>query len=1046
LGTAPNLKSTPNANYIGSDSFTFKVNDGKVDSDKAVITITNVAEPKKNTNISVTGKVADGYIVGATVCLDLNHNEECNQNEPTTTTKAGGEYNLIVDSGINIANYSVVASVPKGAIDEDTGQAIEKPYTLSAPKGVIKFISPVSTLVKQIQLDGSLSLEEAKNQYKLKVNLSDKVLDVTENYIDSSDLTQENKDKLHNIAKVTAKIMAENQEPILLSLNESGLNIDNNQQKCFSTVNQHIITQLPIISNMQTVSDESIKVLPTKIQLDDLYKNLELNPNEQQSFAGSLVKNSSLPPKTNIINGSDDVGNGTILNGISYFINIVDGEEVTKYFTVSQEKQQMALYIENLKNNIDFDVYKKDGSSWKRINYDIFDTNPTKYGMIYLFGKEKIDYENRLENGEYKIVFDDSNGWFSDNSAIAKVFIEGDLFNIKPVRKFAFAPLSLDVTPYKLASNETKSIYGTLSPYLDSMSNNKVIDIIPLRSENYALNVNLEVKGNVNLDVEVVDATYASKILNPSLNLENNAILFKGKAKDLKNKTFTFNKQDTDNAYYVIISESSENMAWYYYLASDRYELIVKTSDLKPVTFNIGNTLYTVDSTQKNALSLISSIAIKDSNNLLLPNNHFYDTVDKAKQLTSSYQTLHSVLNFDEVAMKRFYDDYVKTIDGVNLSRNLMTSTEILTSVAFTAYKIDPRKVLDKVSLSLDIVGGMEKLLLMGQNERAKVLGRNFLEDGYVILQEYATRKKAFLAKYNNGEVVLSDTSLSQDALNELSQLYILQERARRFVMYGMEVYMSATELEERNFLQYARDRVIDILLSSLPESIALTMTDFSKKIIDISKEGLNVVKTADKVNEIEKGYADMYMKLLDQENYFSFYDADVQALNIKKLQDLGYVFNIVENIGTSLLKKTGQTTSYYAGDDGYYQTGVTPSYTRDDSKEIVTDNITGLMWQDNSEAKTLLLTWQGAMDYCDGLTLGEYNDWRLPAVEELESIVDYGRSYLVINQAFVNVEDHWYWSSTSFSGGTNVSFSSGDVGNGIKDHSGCLRCVRAGR
>ncbi|KIM03758.1 MAG: hypothetical protein KN64_11040 [Sulfurovum sp. AS07-7] len=51
LGTAPNLKYTPNANYIGSDSFTFKVNDGKVDSDKAVITITNVAEPKKNTNI-----------------------------------------------------------------------------------------------------------------------------------------------------------------------------------------------------------------------------------------------------------------------------------------------------------------------------------------------------------------------------------------------------------------------------------------------------------------------------------------------------------------------------------------------------------------------------------------------------------------------------------------------------------------------------------------------------------------------------------------------------------------------------------------------------------------------------------------------------------------------------------------------------------------------------------------------------------------------------------------------------------------------------------
>jgi len=48
-------------------------------------------------------------------------------------------------------------------------------------------------------------------------------------------------------------------------------------------------------------------------------------------------------------------------------------------------------------------------------------------------------------------------------------------------------------------------------------------------------------------------------------------------------------------------------------------------------------------------------------------------------------------------------------------------------------------------------------------------------------------------------------------------------------------------------------------------------------------------------------------------------------------------------------LKKTGQTTSYTAYDDGYYQTGVTPSYTRDDTNDIVTDNLTGLMWQDDT-------------------------------------------------------------------------------------------------
>ena len=39
-GTAPNLTYTPAANYNGADSFTFKVNDGTVDSAPATVSIT----------------------------------------------------------------------------------------------------------------------------------------------------------------------------------------------------------------------------------------------------------------------------------------------------------------------------------------------------------------------------------------------------------------------------------------------------------------------------------------------------------------------------------------------------------------------------------------------------------------------------------------------------------------------------------------------------------------------------------------------------------------------------------------------------------------------------------------------------------------------------------------------------------------------------------------------------------------------------------------------------------------------------------------------
>lgn len=50
---------------------------------------------------------------------------------------------------------------------------------------------------------------------------------------------------------------------------------------------------------------------------------------------------------------------------------------------------------------------------------------------------------------------------------------------------------------------------------------------------------------------------------------------------------------------------------------------------------------------------------------------------------------------------------------------------------------------------------------------------------------------------------------------------------------------------------------------------------------------------------------------------------------------------------GTIQLPKTGQTTSYYSGDDGEIQAGVdwpNPRFT-DHGNGTVTDKLTGLMW-----------------------------------------------------------------------------------------------------
>lgn len=120
---------------------------------------------------------------------------------------------------------------------------------------------------------------------------------------------------------------------------------------------------------------------------------------------------------------------------------------------------------------------------------------------------------------------------------------------------------------------------------------------------------------------------------------------------------------------------------------------------------------------------------------------------------------------------------------------------------------------------------------------------------------------------------------------------------------------------------------------------------------------------------------------------------------------------------------------------------------TRDDAAQTVSDGATGLMWQDDANASTYRATWQGAIDYCEALTLGGYDDWRLPNINELKSIVDRSGVSPAMKEGFVNTGTGAYWSGTPHEGNRSyawgVRFRSGNVYGHYKGDSYYVRCVQ---
>jgi hypothetical protein len=260
-----------------------------------------ISEIPSTTNLS--GKVADGYLRGANVCLDVNSNKICDLGEPSTTSTAGGVFNIEGLTQSDIDTYPLVVEIIKNVtIDEDSpNTTISQSYTLSAPAGYT-FISPLTAMIQNEIEKGSEALQAEINvQQQLGTSLGLNV-----DYIDGQN-DNENKEefeRLHQVAQVAARIIANNIEQYDGNLFHKDISLE----QLNTYINDELLASIAEISlQIDTASGEGSNFDPDFMALDIGEQFIDI-----ESYTGALADRT--PPVITII-GEESV---SLIQGNQY--------------------------------------------------------------------------------------------------------------------------------------------------------------------------------------------------------------------------------------------------------------------------------------------------------------------------------------------------------------------------------------------------------------------------------------------------------------------------------------------------------------------------------------------------------------------------------------------------------------------------------------------------------------------------------------------------------------------------------------------------------
>ncbi|PKH87678.1 hypothetical protein [Colwellia sp. Bg11-28] len=169
-----------------------------------------IAEPAplpSETTIRSSGKVIDGYVVGATVWLDFDGDGKYDQQtEPSTVSGESGDYSFEFseDQAACVPYSTTYVDVPVGAMDLDLGEVTEA-YQMSFPPSIeaisdndIRNISPLTTVIwgqlkRQLKASGkgNLTCDQLKQDSALRNEIKNEVENVMLNLVQHYNLSEE---------------------------------------------------------------------------------------------------------------------------------------------------------------------------------------------------------------------------------------------------------------------------------------------------------------------------------------------------------------------------------------------------------------------------------------------------------------------------------------------------------------------------------------------------------------------------------------------------------------------------------------------------------------------------------------------------------------------------------------------------------------------------------------------------------------------------------------------------------------------------------------